>query len=134
MAHIIPGNLSTLGSVDLDRQVDIFKLAKMGESRCKRLWKDFADSEPASARVVITYVEKQQQTRDNAKNIVDGVLVKAKKPKKKKTFLAKGEKKVRKAAKAKSREPVPMEQKVYAMWGDSPDPVLREAARKIAGK
>ena len=46
--------------------------------------------------------------------------------------LSKAEKALRKAA--KSRNPVSFEQKVYAMWGDSPDPVIREAARKIAGK
>lgn len=59
-------------------------------------------------------------------------ITKAYTPKQSKPKLTKAEKKLRKAAKA--GKPVTMAQRVFSMWGESPDPVIREAARKIAGK
>jgi hypothetical protein len=128
--------------VDFDRQVDVYRLAQMGDGRCKSLWADLVKNDPGSARLVVSYTGEQDRTRDNAANIVDGVLAKSVKPK---DFLAEttaillGQatgKNVKKNKKPKNlvKSAKPPTRKQYLReLANSDDPNVREAARKELG-
>ena len=130
---------SPLSLVDHERCKDMYRLAKMGNAQCRRIWNDWAAEQPAMARIVVADCDSDQRASVKAKKSVDKVLVKAeKKPKKVKAAtasLSKSEKK------AMIRSSVPAigspEHFALAMdrtlrgFADSPDPAEREAAKKL---
>ena len=120
MAYILKsaGTITTpLGEADYSRQRDMFKLAMMGSAQCKRLWNDFAEDEPAMARVIVADVATEKAERIKANKAMDKILVKAEnKPK------------VTKSKSPKTAINAKSEKAYYRALLNSPDPVERETA------
>jgi hypothetical protein len=71
--------VSPLARASYDRQVDIYKLAKMGNRDSARLWNDFAAENPATARIIVADVATEAATVAKANKSVDKRLRKAEK-------------------------------------------------------
>lgn len=119
---------SPLTRAPWDRKVDIFKLARMGESASVRLWNDFAQESPQVARLVKADVELDERANRKATKQVDKVLTKSEsKPKKAKNLNAL--KANKSASKGEARETAAYLRSLLS----SNDPSIREAARNALG-
>jgi hypothetical protein len=78
-ASAVASPVSPLVRAPFDRQRDVLKLARMGNSDCKRLWNSFADEAPALARLVVADVENERQEDAAATEKVDKRLRQAEK-------------------------------------------------------
>ena len=108
-------------SGDFYRQRDVFKLARMGNRDCKRLWNDFVAEDPSMARLIIKDVENDRQAAATANQELDGRLREAEQ------LVAKNRKP--RAAKARKKALPAGPRDGLAMWLESSNPAHREMAR-----
>lgn len=147
-AFVIAGEViptSPLAHADFWRQVDIYKLAKMGNPQSRRLWNDFANECPHDAQLVLSYIEKAQREkkagRAKADKVIDGAYFKARpeKAKKPKKRAKVGKDLSAREAQHWRRETVRADlfrlrnsrDALMAAALDSPDPAERETARRV---
>ena len=109
------------------RQRDVFKLAKMGNRDMKRLWNDFAAEDPAMARLIVADVEHDRQEAAKVAVKVDKRLREAER-----LVTKSGKPKVTKSRKRASVVPRDDRFSPAALLA-SPDPAMREMARKVLG-
>jgi hypothetical protein len=69
--------MSALARADLDRVLDCYRLALMGNDQSRRMWNDFEREAPDTARLVVEWDAAQKSERAEANALADGVLVKA---------------------------------------------------------
>jgi hypothetical protein len=114
---------SALARAPWDRLIDVFKLAKMGNADCRRMWNDYAVEAPGTARLVVKSVQAEalEDARVTAK--VDKRLRRAEK--------SAGPVKVTKARKKAPAVPQDGPDAALAAWLDSSDPWQRETARAV---
>jgi hypothetical protein len=126
---------SPLASAPFDRQVDIFKLARMREKSSIRLWNDFATEAPELARLVVAEVDSQKRESAKVTKNIDRVLAKAEKPKKKpKASVIKGAKPVsRTSPEWAAHQRALAETRGLMSFLNSDNPADRETARKMLG-
>jgi hypothetical protein len=65
---------ATLSRAPYDRQRDVYRLAKMGNKSCQRLWNDFERQDPGGARLVVSDVDTDEHVNDAATRRVDKAL------------------------------------------------------------
>lgn len=73
---------SDMSRLDWDRQKDFYRLAKMGNAQCRRLFNDWAREQPAMARLLMADCESDARKSAMAKKSADKILAKAEKPNK----------------------------------------------------
>jgi len=70
-----------LGDAGFDRQLDIYRLARMGDKRSAGLWNEFARLDKAGARMVAENAKTVDAERKAARKQAGMVIKSAKKPK-----------------------------------------------------
>lgn len=128
-ASAVAAPVSPLVRAPFDRQRDVLKLARMGNSDCKRMWNSFVDEAPALARLVVADVENERQDDAAATEKVDKRLRAAEK------LVAKGRKpKVTKGRKKLADRDVleAASEVLRRAQSEHSDPLLREWARMAA--
>jgi hypothetical protein len=131
---------SPLARADIDRVLDCYRLALMGNGQSRRMWNDFAAESPDTARLIVKLDQAEKGGRAEANALLDGVLIKAEttgmygKSGKK----ARGEMKAKRAAQQpQTWQPQPPKTTVRDMLKANladPDPRVRLTAAALLGK
>jgi hypothetical protein len=62
---VVAASTSPLARAPWDRLIDVYKLAKMGNADCRRMWNSYAQEVPGTARLVVKSV--QAETAEDAR-------------------------------------------------------------------
>jgi hypothetical protein len=128
---------SPLARADIDRVLDCYRLALMGNGQSRRMWNDFAAESPDTARLIVKLDQAEKGERAEANALLDGVLIKAETT----GMYGKSGKRARRELKNKRAaqqpqtwQPEPPRQSVKSVIREnlnSPDPMTRETARRL---
>ena len=121
--------MSALSRVDLDRQLDVLRLAKMGNRDAQRWWNDWQREAPADARLVAEYDRVTKAEQAEARDSVDALLTKGRMTPGKTAKRSKFESKSKAALSQKDRQKA-LRASIKSDL-NSPDPFTRETARRL---
>jgi hypothetical protein len=120
---VVAASTSPLARAPWDRLIDVFKLAKMGNADCRRMWNSYAAEVPGTARLVVKSVEAEALEDSQVTAKIDKRLRRAEK--------SAGPVRVTKARKRAPAVSQDGPDATLAAWLNSPDPWQRETARAV---